>query len=244
MEKSFRFQEITEKDELEVYFRLRYEIYSNSIVKGLIRENKNHIDIDYFDIHSRHYSLMNGNNIAGYFRVVLPKNELTNTKVLEIGQKYQLLDETEYFHKNGRAPFPFLCYEGVPRSYWEYYNELHNKNEQLAESSRLILHPDYRSIRTSKFLVECAMALFILICIGKMHAVVSCRHDHGSFYENSGFIPIANGESFINHEFNTIAFTLPLSQSLSTSSVPKQLHAKIEEMAEEFRSTGKIEREL
>ena len=119
-----------------------------------------------------------------------------------------------------------------------------SKNEYLAECSRLILQPEIRSVRTSKFLIECAMALFVIICIGKMNTVVSCRHDHGCFYEHCGFIPIVDREGYKTNERNMVAFTLPLSQSLSTSSVPQRYHVKFEEMAEEFKTTGKIERKL
>ena len=244
MKNIFTFREITEKDELEEFFRFRYDVFSNCEAKYFLEENENHLDINHYDVHSRHFALTTDNANAGYLRVVLPKDELTNTDVLEIGKRYKLLDEEDYFHKNGKAPFPFLSYGGVPQSYWNYFNELQSKNEQVAEAGRRIIHPEFRSIRTGKFLVECAMALFVVICIGQEHAIMSCASEHSRFFDNVGFIPIANGEGYVSNNINCVTLSLPLSESLSTSTVPQQFHSKFEEMANEFRSTGKMEREI
>ena len=232
MKTNFTFREITEKDELEACFRLRYEVYSNCEVKSCIKENEDYVEIDYYDVHARHFALYQANYLVGYFRVVLPKDELTNKDVLEIGKKYKLLDETEYFHKNGKAPFPFLSYKGVPQGHWDYYYDLLTRNEKLAEASRLILHTQFRSISTSKFLIECAMSLLVCICIGHKHAFVNCSRDHCGFYAHYGFSTIANGTSFICGINRTVlTLTVPLAQSLSTSTIPKQHHTKLQSMA-------------
>jgi hypothetical protein len=171
--------------------------------------------------------------------------DLTNYDILEIGKRYQLIDEVEYFQKIDEAEFPFLSYEGIPERYLIYYLDLLNRNEKLAEASRLILHPQFRSIIAGKFLIECAMALFVNICIGQKHAVVFCSGKHDYFYEPYGFIPIAGREDCVfNHSNLGQALTIPLSKDLSDSKVPKQLHGKLQEMANEFKSTGKIRREI
>ena len=245
MGKIFTFREITEKEELEACFRFRYEIYSLCAMKDFLYENSNRIDIDCFDVHSRHFALKCGGINVGYFRVVLPKDELTNNNVLEIGKRYQLLDESEYFQKIDQAEFPFLSYEDIPEKYLIYYLDLLNRNEKLAEASRLILHPQFRSIITGKFLIECAMALFVNICVGQKHAVVFCSGKHDRFYEPYGFIPIAGREDCVfNHSNLGQALTIPLSKDISDSTVPKQLHGKLQEMAQEFLTTSKMEREI
>ncbi|MBE0551840.1 MAG: hypothetical protein IH619_05625 [Ignavibacterium sp.] len=208
--------------------------------------NENHLDINHYDVHSRHFALNCGGLTVGYFRVVLPKDELTNTEVLEIGKKYKLLDEEDYFHKNGKAPFPFLSYEGVPQSHWDYFNEIQSRNEMVAESSRLMLHTEHRSIRKSKLLCECAMMLYPLIFISKKNVLISVRKEHAPCYIRQGFVPIANGETYYIKETDIVGITLtiPLSQTLSDSTIPARLHQNINQMAEEFKTTGKIEREI
>jgi hypothetical protein len=90
------------------------------------------------------------------------------------------------------------------------------------------------------------MALFILICIGKKHAVVSCTREHGFFYEHYGFIPVVKGEDFVLDKttWSSLFLSLSLSLSLSDSTVPKHLHPKLQSMAQEFITTSKVEREL
>lgn len=246
MKASYIFREITNKNELESFFRLRYEVYSDTVLVACLKENKDRIDINHFDVHSRHFGFFQGDHVAGYLRVVFPKDEITNYNVLQIGKQYGLLDEMDYFHKNGKAPFPFLSYKNVPQSHWDFYNEISQKNERIAEASRLVLCVGHRSLRTSRFLIECAMALFVIICIGKKHAMVDCKCGHGFFYENYGFKKITEGEPYFQIGTNrkTEDLTLPFAETLSTSLVPKHHHAKLEQMAEEFSTTGKIEREL
>lgn len=242
MGKIYTFKEITDQQELEQFFRLRYAVYSQSANKIFLKENEHRIDIDYYDIHSRHYCLMQGNDKAGYLRVVLPKEELTNENVMRIGEHYSLLEWEAYIQQNETAPFPFLSYNGVPKSHWDYYNDLLTRNEKLAEASRLILHPDFRTIRTSKFLVECAIALYILVCIGQKHAIINCDVEHSLFYEHYGFKTIDGNGGYAVNGLNKISLALAI--SLSFSSVPRQYHERIESMAKEYRTTGKIIREL
>ena len=197
MGKNYTFREITDREELLNLFLFRYKVYWECETKVFLKENESKIDTDHFDVHSRHFGLFYGNDLAGCMRVVYPKDEITNYDVLTLGKQCGLLDESDYFHKNGKAPFPFLSYNGVPQSHWQFYNDLASRNERLAESSRFMLHPEHRSIRTSKFLCECAVTLYVLFCIGKKHATTCVRKEHAPFYERYGFIPIANGESFI-----------------------------------------------
>jgi len=92
MSKKYTFREITEKDELEKFFKMRYSIYSNCRMNGFVKCNEHSIDIDAYDVHSRHYALTCENVNAGYLRVVLPREEMFQDQVLEIGRKYHLLN--------------------------------------------------------------------------------------------------------------------------------------------------------
>jgi len=167
-----------------------------------------------------------------------------------IGEKYSWFERADYFHQNGKAPFPFLSYSGVPKSQWDFYQNLFEKKEKLTEASRLIILPEFSSIKVSRHLVECAaVVLYVLICIGQSHAIINCLEEHAAFYESYGFIPVANGEKYFLNGMNRMCLSLnrmclSLSLSLSLSSVPKQYHERFEAMAAEYRSTGKIVKEL
>jgi predicted GNAT family N-acyltransferase len=236
MSTKYTFREITEKDELEQFFRLRFEVYSGCRCRSILKNNGHSIDIDYYDVHSRHYAMTCGNTNAGYFRVVLAKEELIQQSVIDIAENYNIFRNYDRYLNSEAAPFPFLCYKEVPQSYWNYYKNLKRGNKNLAEASRLILIPELRTIRTSKFLIECAIVLYLIICFGRRQAVLSCNQRHKSFYEYYGFNAIGEENGLSTYGYDSLAMSLV--------SLPDQHHLRLKEMTSEFKSNGKIEREL
>ena len=236
------FSEITTRKELEEAFRLRFSVYSGSESSVLLNEHSSGLDINYFDIHSRHYAIKTNGRIIGYLRTVLPRTELFSETVIEIGEKYGLLNRGDYVNCNEKTPYPFLSYNGTPQSHNEYYKSLLDKNEDVAEVSRLIIHPEYRSINSAKFLVESALVLYTKFCFGKMHGVVDCFRHHAEFYKRYGFSIIPGGEYSL---FGKPRYTLslPMVPSLTSSSVPSILHNKLLRMCDEFSIKGIMVRE-
>lgn len=241
MSKKYTFREITEKDELEKFFRLRYEIYSGCRCNSILKTNIQPIDIDYYDVHSKHYALTCENIDIGYFRVVLPREELRQNSIIEIASKNGVFNDYDKYKGNGAAPFPFLSYKEVPQGYWNFYENLTSNKETLAECSRLILTPEYRTIRTSRFLIECAIALYLIICFGKRQAVLSCNVKHKSFYEYYGFNAISKENGFSLDGHDSVAMSM---SNLSLSTFPEHLYQRFEIMMDEFKTTQKIEREF
>jgi predicted GNAT family N-acyltransferase len=244
---TYTFREITEADELEQAFRLRYEVYSSCRCSVFLNTNLNKIDIDSYDLHSKHFGLfINENELAGYFRVVFDKNEYYNSDVLYIGRKFNFFPGTEYTLEGikhiERADFPFLSYTGIPESTISFYKVLKNKGEGIAECSRLIIKEEHRGVKVSILLLECAIVLYILICIGSKHAVLSCVKEHSILYKRYGFQPIGEeqGYSLFGSERLSMCLTLSLSLSLSSSPLPKYYQPKLESMAAEYSITGKI----
>ena len=235
MSKKYTFREITEKNELEEFFRLRYEVYSNcKRMKPFVKKNEDSLDIDFYDAHSRHYSLSYNNVNVGYFRVVFPKDEFIQNSVMKIAEKHNTISEYQCDLTNCAEPLPFLSHQGVPQSYWDYYKNALCSDKKLAECSRLIIVPDFRNIRTSKFLIECAIVLFLIICLGQMYAVLSCNIAHKRFYEYYGFKIIGHENSYSSHGQSNVAMGL--------STLPMHLQSKFEDMTNEYKTEGKIER--
>jgi predicted GNAT family N-acyltransferase len=232
MSKKYIFREITEKDELEKFFHFRYEVYSGCQCKSVLKSNEQAIDIDYYDVHSKHYALSCENSDAGYFRVVMPREELKQNSIIEIASKNGVFSDYDKYKGNGAAPFPFLSYKEVPQSYWGFYENLIARNETLAECSRLILTPESRTLRTSRFLIECAIAMYLIICFGKKQAVLSCNVKHKSFYEYYGFEAIGKENGFSIYGYDSVAMSL--------TSLPAQIKTNIEDMSDEFTTTKKI----
>ena len=241
LNKSCTFREISEPDELENAFRFRYEEYIKSRLFAYIKCNNHCVDIDTYDLHSKHYGLFRGNSdMIGYLRVVLDKREYYNQNVFKIGKRFDLFSEVDHSFENlknsGEADYPFLSYPSVPESIQSFYYALKARNESFAEASRLIIKKDFRGMRSSLFLFECALVLFLKICQGSKYAVVHCCKDHGQFYKRFGFLPF-DGNSEYN-EFGVRKVVLFLSRSIRPNSLPSRL----EDMVISFSTTCKIER--
>jgi predicted GNAT family N-acyltransferase len=245
LNKTCTFREITETNELDRLFHFRYEEYSKSRMSSYLRNGSNEMDIDIFDLHSKHFGLFNiHNELVGCLRVVLDRKGFYNPNVFEVGKKNEIfIDSTHSFEgvKNSNdAEFPFLSYPNLSESIKSHYESIKTKNESVAEASRLIIRGDLRGLRTSVFLIECAMMLFILICSGQRHAVLHCFRDHRAFYERYGFRPFDDGQGYKTFGIIKDVMFLPL----TSTTIPSNLRSKFEKMAIEYSETGKISRAL
>ena len=243
MNKTMTFREITEPGELEKAFRFRYEVYSKSRLNRFLKQNQCNLDIDIHDLHSRHFGLFIGNiEMIGYLRVVLSKETFFNDKVSEVINKFNFISLIEPASEDTKrervADYPFLSHPNLPLSLITRYNLLKNQNIEIAEASRLIIKDDHRGIKTSAFLIECAMMLFIMICSSQRHAVISCCKDHRLFYERYGFRPFDDDTEFnlYDMKLDTVCLTL--------SEYPKNLPGRIEEMKSQYLIAGKITRAI
>lgn len=246
---TLNFREITNESDLEKSFMIRFEIYSESRMQGFLKHNPHNLDLDVFDLHSRHFGLYTENNeLAGHIRIVLPRNEYFNYHAFNIGKKTGIFSGNEQPFNNDNdssaAEFPILSYPCLPESVVEHFNSLKQKDERLAEAGRIVIAEKYRGIRTSVFLVECALVLYILICAGQKHAVITCCKEHHMFYERYGFRPLGNGMYYQSLGTTSIVLGLPFASSLAFSNIPKHLHQKLEEMVAEFSITGEIKKEM
>jgi predicted GNAT family N-acyltransferase len=233
---TYTFREITEADELEMAFRLRYEVYSNTGNKVFLHQNIHKIDIDVFDAHSKHFGIFTDQGkLVAYIRVVLDKSEIKNDLVSDIVQKFEL----DLNCAKNRVDYPFLSYPTVPECVKSHYNDLKSKKEGLAEASRLIIREEFRGARLSSFLIECAMVLFTLICNERKHAVVCCDKHHSIFYERYGFTSFGNSEVY--DVFGITRVTLLLTLGSATS---KHVIERFAGIAAEYSITGQITRTI
>ena len=241
MNKTLTFREITKPDEVEKAFRLRYEEYSKSRVSPILKKNEEKVDMDIFDLHSRHFGLFtNKNEMIGGIRVVLDRKEFYHSGVFEIGKKYGIFTDASHakdcITNSPMADFPFLSYSNLPEKILCRYNEMKEKHTSFAECSRLIIKESFRGIKFSVFLIDCAMMLFMEICSRKKHAILGCYRDHGAFYKRMGFIHFGDDQGYLM--FEKIADVLYLPSDLST--MPNHLRIKFEQLAIKFSKTGKI----
>ncbi|MEP1489181.1 MAG: hypothetical protein ABJK28_12205 [Algibacter sp.] len=218
-------------------------------MKNFLALNDHEIDIDIYDLQSRHFGLFCEDKPAGFLRIVYPKKELYQENIFNIGCKYNIFSQKTHNKKDitnlDYPDFPFISYSKVPCSIQNYYNNLNAKNETLVEPSRLMLFQNVSGINKAKFLTECAIVLYHLICIGKKHAVINCDVRHERFYQRYGFEKINSTENYHLKDRNTKSsslLTLRLASSLKASPVCKEYHDSIENMVNEFNNTNVITR--
>lgn len=245
LNKTITFREITSGDELEKAFRFRYEEYSKCRLNVFLKRNEHQLDMDIFDLHSHHYGLFGGDNeMIGYMRVVLDRGEYQNTRVMEIGTRYGFYIKPEQSaasnETTGVPDYPFLSYEEVPGEVMQFYHALKEKKEKVLEASRLILSEHYRGLKNISFLVECVIALYPKVYSGYKHAMADCVKEHAVFYRRYGFTPVEQGSGF--NVFDLKRLVTCLSLPLSMASIPSHLHLRFDEMAFEYKQTGRITR--
>lgn len=229
MKANYTFREMTRKEELLSCFLFRYKIYSESELKIFLKENTFKINIDCFDCHSKHYALLYDDSIIGYMRVILPKDDYTNQDVIEIGTMYNLLNKRKNAYANMESPFQLLSSKSSGKKHWQLISDPLNRNESSAGSSRFMLHPEHRTVSALKFLCECEVALHLLLCIAYKQGITCVRRQQAPFYEY--------------YELNN--YTQNSSKSYENEdSEPNNVHKNIEDIAEELRMNGRIEKEV
>jgi predicted GNAT family N-acyltransferase len=245
---TYTFREITEVDELEQAFRFRYEVYNKCKLNPFLNHNKNELDIDSFDLHSRHYGIfLDNNELIGYLRVVHSICYYYNNEVLNIGSKYGLFGENEFSIKgtleSKRVDFPFLSYQDLPVTIKDFYSSLRNENDKIVEPSRLVIQENHRGIKISVFLLESTIMLYSRVYKNFKHTFLSCTKEHSLIYKRYGFKAIGDEQGYILFDSSKLT-TLTLYLPISFSSLPVFLHSKFSAMAAEYSITGKITKTL
>jgi len=258
MGKHFTFKEIIDQVELEKAFRLRYEVYEKSRMQFLLRPNAAKIDLDIFDLHSRHFGIFYNNNIAGYIRVVIDRKSYFNTTVASVGLENNVFEARKFIGNNyvynGEANFPFLSYAGVPHNVKAFYIEK-AQCFSIIEASRLIVLEQFRGHKFSITLIECAIVAGMHVLGSEIGiAVLDCSASQKRVYQLFGFQTLPNTSEYyvLNSDLTiralslslSLSLFLSLSLSLSLSDVPPKLHDKIQKMSDEFEQTLQIKLEL
>jgi len=242
---SFRtltFREITNPAQLEKACRFRYREYANCRLAPFLKRNADMIDLDVFDLHSRHFGLFTGDNILiGHERAVLERHEYFNQMAFDIGMKHGIFTIDEHSHENLKKSsipdFPFLCHPIKDNAITSLYQALRSRNEKFAQGSRLILSEDFRGCRkTLFFLMECCMMLVVNISSKRSNVINDCSREHSLFYERYGFRPFAGANEF--NLFGIRGKIMWMEKSLGA--MPADLRLKFERMSLEFTQTGYI----
>lgn len=242
----FKFRELHDEQELTQFMKLRYDKYLSSPMKNFIDINPHKIDIDIYDLQSRHFGLFCEDEPGGFLRIVYPKMEVYQENVFNIGRRYNVFCPDKHSAANierlDYPEFPFISYPKVPRPIQQFYDSLCAKNEKLVEPSRLMLFQNVQGLSKAKFLAECAIVIYVMTCMGSKHAVINCDTRHGRFYQRYGFYHLENKEEYNVNTIESSLQVLSMADCLQTSPVAEEYREMLEAMVEEFSTTNELVR--
>ena len=238
----YKFREIESEKELEHFMHLRYERYLNSSKKEFIRLNDQNIDIDIYDLHSKHFGLFYNDEAVGSIRLVSHKSEIYDERAFNIGLRNGIFTEKQHSRESimqyDYPDFPFVSNAEVPNSVTNFYKNVSSQKNAVLEGSRLLLVGKHKGLRLATFLIECAI-VYSIICTGKKHAVLNCDSSHERFYKRYGFETINNQEKYYLK-----GRTAAPSYVLSLSSIVQKYQEQFQEMAYQYKSSNKILRAI
>lgn len=180
---TYYFREILDPQEMMEWLRLRYTIYNSTRCAGFLTANEQEIDLDLYDLRSRHYGLFveeaDQQKLIGGLRIIHNKPILSTVRLLrEVG----VLDQQELSSDN--TVLPIFSYfkedENVD------FSALTAHTPVATEGSRLVLNKEYQSLRLAKFIISNAIILHLTMKEDWV-AFVSCNPLHARLYHSFGF---------------------------------------------------------
>lgn len=237
----YKFREIINENELEKFMHLRYKTYAESVNQDFIKKNNQELDIDIYDIHSKHFGLFYDNEPVGAIRLVHHKSEIFDERAYNIGLKNGVFAEDFHSKENilkyDYPDFPFISNKELPESIRDFYNNV-NEKEFITEGSRLILVGKHKGLSLARFLVESTIA-YSVFCKESTHSILNCNSSHQRFYKQYGFENIdADKEYFLKGRVDKS------SSVLSLSKVGNGYEDKFNDMANQFITTQSITRSI
>lgn len=240
--------------------KLRYETVLKSDLRCILKENEYQLDVDVFDLHSKHFGLFCEDQPAGYIRYVFPRNEHYDLNAFEIGLSLQLFSQETHNDKAlesmDHPKFPFLNYPDSPAGVQSYYNSIREKGEDLIEPSRLTMFNGHKGIMNIAFMIECAIILYIINSNGRKYALVCCQSNNAKFYQRYGLQKIEGSAHAIKGKeknlpdyiyeslYLSVSNSCLSQQSLNDTSIPAKFHSRLLSMYDEYTNHNQITREL
>jgi len=184
----FVFREAANAEELLALLRLRYRVYRDSRLTKFCAENKEGIDLDAYDLRSKHFGLfLHSDGLdacpVGYERVVEDRFKGVEDNLATILRWYPSI-ATE-FRSNNQSIFPLLDYFPCAGSVSAIYRRCRIQGKKLVEPGRFALEQRVRSIAIARQFVT--MIFAGLRADGVGYAILTCSPTHERFYSQFGF---------------------------------------------------------
>ena len=188
-EQEFWGEEVSDFETLIRCFQLRYNEYSNINLGAFVEPNLHNLDIDNYDLYSRHWILTNKNrDILGYGRIVTGKPTFFAEEIKSLAQRKGLKD----FDPNFEFSNYTCAYDNIPKTLKKNILKL-EREIKVVETSRLIIIDKSNALRYAIFLVESAIGQAL---IEADMIISSCLKNQVKLYERYGYGYLEGGESY------------------------------------------------
>lgn len=231
------FRQAANAQELAELLRLRYQVYRDCHLSRFVKASEQGIDIDAWDLHSRHFGLFRidgeSETVVGYMRVVEEGRTPAAVMVEEVASGYsQVLSRIT---RPLIEPFPLIKYFPDRKRVADYYRCLRKAGERLVEPGRLSLLGAARNRRLGKHMIESAIAVYFFT-YGIENAMWGCIWDHSPMYRRYGCKPLSGTEV---SDFAGIGEDSCVVHGAATG-VPLRVRRRLTDMATAYRTTGCI----
>ncbi len=236
------YREITEQKDLEQAFRLRYTVYKEAELGKFLSENESQIDISIYDLHAIHVGLFLEEELIASHRLCVDRELLFNKNVLELGKRFNVfstINNASDMANIDYPAFPFISYTELPVAITELYTHSKATKTPITEVGKFAILPTYRGIRNMKLMFDCMIAIGMLWYGDKKGVgITTTDANHPTLFLINGFTRVAE----LNiEELRSVTLSLSLSANLNQSSIPTKLHDYFNTLADELKTTGKIE---
>ena len=231
----FIFREVRTVEESLKVLKLRHRVLRTCRLRNLCSESEFGIDIDSFDLHARHFALLERNGeVVGCQRGVYPHGEIESPLARELLTK---MPELQELVSTDARPFP--CFAYLSTSEAEAIGRLSNRigesGGQLGESARFLIDPHVSTIQIATFMAKAIVAAYI-VTDPRKHGITLVVKSHKRFYQRLGFQAVAETNDKFSDAVGSPGCVLHIHHSL----IPEALRPELEAMAEEFVSTGRL----
>lgn len=227
------FRRLATPDEFLAAYKLRYTVYQQYWYRCLLHENENELDVDVFDNHSIHFGLFKKEDLIGYVRLVIAKEQVNE---VDISSPY-LPDHLVFDDSSDELyALPALAAHAKNIEFMDYFQSILPLGRVL-EASRLVIGQEYRNNTFANFLIHSALVVIDVLCMNGGTVLINCLENHLPYYLRMGFEKVVQGEINTNPVY-LLSLKLPFNRALS--SIPSCLHQNFTKFMEEYLTNGQI----
>jgi hypothetical protein len=231
----FEFREAANIEELRQLLKLRCKVYHESRMAGFSHKNTDGFDLNYYDLHARHFGLFKVDNGAtipiGYHRPVGEFESPVKREVMQIVAENP--DLFESMSSVPGAPLPVMSYFPEASVLHELYRSCMSKGELMMEPTKYSIDKCSSSLQLAKHIIEAELAIHFF-CIGVTHALMCVHVNHERFYSRYGFARVAGTNVCPVNGLPVVAI------AVSRNAIPEALRPRLTKMAVAYLETRKV----